>query len=53
VISFVDSTTFNVCHNKRERKHKVIKGVSQKSKSSIGWFYVFKLHLIINEREEI
>src|SRR5690606_20168073 len=52
-ISFVDSTTLEVCHIKREKQYKVFKGIAQKSKSTMGWFYGFKLHLIINDRGEI
>jgi hypothetical protein len=52
-ISFVDSTTLNVCHIKREKQHKVFKGIAHKSKSTMGWFYGFKLHLIINDRGEV
>jgi len=52
-ISFIDSTTIKVCHIKREHQHKVFKGLAQKGKSSIGWFYGFKLHLVINEVGEI
>jgi hypothetical protein len=52
-ISFVDSTCLEVCNIKREEHHKVIKGMAQKSKSTMGWYYGFKLHLIINDRGEI
>lgn len=52
-ISYVDSTTLEVCHIKREKQHKVFKGVAQKSKSTMGWYYGFKLHLIINDKGEI
>jgi hypothetical protein len=52
-ISIVDSTTLEVCNSRRERSHKVFKGKAQKGKSSTGWFYGFKLHLIINDRGEI
>jgi hypothetical protein len=52
-ISYVDSTTLEVCHIKREKQHKVFKGFAQKSKSTMGWYYGFKLHLIINDRGEI
>lgn len=52
-ISFVDSTTLNVCHIKREKQHKVFKGIAHKSKSTMGWFYGFKLHLIINDKGEL
>lgn len=52
-ISYVDSTKLEVCHIKREKQHKVFKGFAHKSKSTMGWFYGFKLHLIINDRGEI
>jgi len=52
-ISYVDSTTLPVCHIKREKQHKVFKGIAQKSKSTMGWFFGFKIHLIINDKGEI
>ncbi len=48
-ISFVDSTPLKVCHNLRIKSHKVFKGLAQRGKTSTGWFYGFKLHIIINE----
>lgn len=33
--------------------HKTIKGWAAKGKCTMGWFYGFKLHLIINEMGEI
>jgi len=52
-ISFVDSTAINVCHNKRISRNKVFKGLAKRGKTTSGWFYGFKLHLIINEKGEI
>ena len=53
-ISFVDSTRLRVCDNKRISSHKVFAGkVSERSKTSMGWFYGFKLHLIINDAGEL
>lgn len=52
-ISFIDSTPLRVCHIKREKQHKTFKGIAQKGQCSIGWFYGFKLHLIINDKGEI
>ncbi len=52
-ISFIDSTVLRVCHNKRIKRNKTFKGVAQLGKSSMGWFFGFKLHLIINDRGEI
>jgi len=52
-IYFVDSTTLKVCHIKREKQHKVFAGLAKKSKSTMGWFFGFKLHILINSRGEI
>jgi hypothetical protein len=52
-ISFVDSTTIPVCHPKRISRNKVFQGVAKLGKSSMGWFFGFKLHLIINDSGEI
>lgn len=52
-ISFVDSTRLEVCHNCRIHSHKVFKGAAKRGKTSVGWFYGFKLHLVINHSGEI
>lgn len=52
-ISFVDSTTLDVCHIKREKQNVVFDGIAAKGRSTMGWFFGFKLHLIINDRGEI
>lgn len=52
-ISFVGSTKISVCHNKRIFNHKVFNGLAQRGKSTMGWFYGFKLHFICNEKGEI
>ena len=51
-ISFLDSTPLRVCRNQRIRIHKVFKGITQRGKCSMGWFFGFKLHLICNEKGE-
>lgn len=52
-ISFIDSTPLRVCHIKREKQHKVFKDLATKGQCSIGWFFGFKLHLIINDKGEV
>lgn len=52
-IAFIDSTSIDVCHNKRIKRNKVFKGLAKRGKTTSGWFYGFKLHLIINEKGEI
>ena len=52
-ISFVDSTPLRVCRNQRILIHKTFKGIAQRGKCSMGWFFGFKLHLICNEKGEL
>lgn len=52
-ISFVDSTTLRVCHNRRIARHKVFAGRAARGQSSMGWFYGFKLHLVVNDQGEL
>lgn len=52
-ISFIDSTVLRVCHNKRIKRNKTFRGIAQVGKSTMGWFFGFKLHLIINDKGEI
>jgi len=52
-ISFVDSTSVRVCKNKRIKRNKVFKGIAELGKSTMGFFFGFKLHLIINDKGEI
>ena len=50
---FIDSTPMTVCHNRRERGHKVFKGMATKGKTSTGFFFGFKLHMLFNTSGEI
>lgn len=52
-ISFVDSTTISVYKNKRIKANNVFKVIAEVGKSTMGWFYGFKLHLVIYNRGEI
>ena len=52
-IYFVDATTIDICHVKRVASNRVFKGIAKKGKSSMGWFFGFKLHLVINDKGEI
>lgn len=52
-ISFVDSMAVRVCHNRRIHSHRVFQGLAKRGKNSLGWFYGFKLHIIINEIGEL
>ena len=52
-LQFIDSLPIRVCHNRRIHSHKVFAGLAQRGKGSMGWFYGFKLHLVINEQGEL
>lgn len=51
--AFIDSFHIKACHNKREFSHKTLKGLAKKGKTTIGYFYGFKLHIVINLKGEI
>lgn len=50
---FIDSTKLAVCHNLRIRRHQVFKDIAGRGKTSTGWFFGFKLHLILNDQGDI
>ena len=52
-ISFIDSTALAVCHNARIGQHRVFALDAARGKTSVGWFYGFKLHLVVNDRGEL
>lgn len=52
-ISFVDATSLKVCHNRRIKGHKVFDGLAARGKTSVDWFFGFKLHLVVNDRGEL
>ncbi len=52
-ILFIDSTVLTVCHVKRASSHKTFKGAAKWGKTTTGWFFGFKLHLVINHQAEI
>ncbi|WP_083787737.1 MULTISPECIES: IS982 family transposase [spotted fever group] len=47
-LSFVDSSNIEVCKRYRISMNKVFAGIAASSKTTKGWFYGLKLHLIIN-----
>jgi hypothetical protein len=49
-LGFIDSTPLPVCHNKRITRHKVFAGLAARGKTSMGWFYGFKLHLVVDDQ---
>jgi len=52
-ISFMDSTCLKVCHNSRINQHRVFKNLAARGKTSVDWFFGFKLHLAVNDKGEL
>jgi len=52
-ISFIYSTSLDVCLNQRIHSHKVFAGLAGRGKTSTGWFYGFKLHQVVNDQGKI
>ena len=52
-IYYIDSTALPVCHTRRINRHRVFAGLAGRGKTSIGWFFGFKLHLVFNHQRQI
>lgn len=52
-ISIADSTALAVCDNRRIHSHRVFEGRAERGKTSTGWFFGFKLHLVINSKGDL
>jgi hypothetical protein len=52
-ISFIDSFPLPISHQKRISSHKTFLGLAKRGKTSVGWFFGFKVHIIINTKGEI
>ena len=52
-IYIADPTALPMCHNKRINRNRVFKGLAARGKTTMGWFYGLKLHLVINHQGSI
>jgi IS5 family transposase len=50
---YIDSKKLPVCDNRRIHSHKVFQQLAARGKSSTGWFYGLKLHLVTNQYGEL
>lgn len=52
-ISFIDSTPIRACKKKRIKNNKVFKNIATVGKSTMGGFYGFKPHIVVNDKGEL
>ena len=52
-IYYIDSSCLPVCHIKRSKRHKTFEEIAQYGKTSVGWFFGLKIHLVVNDKCEI
>ncbi|MBX7223740.1 MAG: transposase [Blastocatellia bacterium] len=52
-VAFVDATKLAVCHHRRIATHRVFAGWAKQGKTSVDWFFGFKLHLMVNDQGQL
>ena len=52
-IYFGASSKLADCHNRRIDRHQVFDGLAARGKTSMGWFFGLKLHVVINHKGQI
>lgn len=50
---WIDSTTLPVCKNQRIQRHKSLSDIATRGRSSMGWFFGCKLHVLMNATGEM
>lgn len=50
---YIDSKKLPVCDNRRIPQHRVFANIARQGKSSTGWFYGFKLHLVTKQYAQL
>lgn len=52
-IYYIDSSCLPVCHIKRSKRHKTFDSIAEYGKTSVGWFFGLKLHIVTNDKGEL
>jgi len=52
-IYYIDASCLPVCHIKRSKRNKVFEKIAEYGRTSVGWFFGLKIHLVINNHGEL
>ena len=52
-IYFTEGAKLAVCHNGRINRNRVFRELAKRGRSTMGWFFGFKLHVLINHKGQI
>jgi len=52
-IYYIDSSCLPVCHLKRSKRHKTFDAIAEYGRTSVGWFFGLKLHIVTNDKGEL
>lgn len=52
-VYYIDSSCLPVCHIKRSKRHKTFDSIAEYGKTSVGWFFGLKLHIVTNDKGEL
>ena len=52
-IYYIDSSCLPVCHLKRSKRHKTFDAIADYGRTSVGWFFGLKLHIVTNNLGEL
>lgn len=52
-IYYIDSSCLPVCHLKRQKRHKTFEAIAEFGRTSMGWFFGLKLHIVTNDKGEL
>lgn len=52
-IYYIDSSCLPVCHLKRQKRHKTFESIAEFGRTSIGWFFGLKLHIVMNDKGQL
>ena len=52
-IYYIDGSCLPVCHLKRSKRNKIFREIAQYGRTSVGWFFGLKIHLVINNLGEM